>query len=72
MKQEIEFEHSDLVTFNNYGNPIPATVIGIRPHKNVFREPDDRVFYTLTGIGHPLYTVTSGVSIVESRYFKPV
>ena len=62
---DIEFNIGDIVTFHNYdtNKPITAKVIEVTTFF-------DRLAYKLTGISEPLISLTSGLSIVESKYFK--
>lgn len=65
-----EFKSGDKVTFNPYGDAIPARVLEIS--KSPSFEPDDRVWYRLEGTDprKPLLSVCTGNSIVESKLFK--
>lgn len=65
MQHEIEFKKGDVVTFHNYdtSKPIKAKVVEVT---SFF----DKLAYKLSGINKPLISITSGVSIVESKYFK--
>lgn len=62
-----EFKKGDVVTFHNYdtNKPIKAKVIEVTTDFW-----SNRLAYKLTGINSPLISITSGVSIVESKYFK--
>jgi len=70
-----EFKIGETVTFKPYDKPIKARVKAIsngRIGNGLFMDgsPDNRVFYELTGIDEPLFTFTSGLSIVESRFYQ--
>jgi hypothetical protein len=70
----VEFKVGQEVTFHNYeGNdPIPAVVVEANCDGRSFLEDDHRVFYQLSGRhrGNSLNSLTTGLSIKESIYFK--
>jgi len=65
-RQVIEFEVGSQVTFNAYGNPLPAIVKKVS-RLNSRGEDDGRVFYSISG--ESIISNTSGLCIMESQYF---
>lgn len=68
-----EFEIGDTVTFKPYEKAFPAKVVGIQSGiygagKHIDGSVDSRVFYTLSG--DKVASVVSGLSIVESSFYK--
>lgn len=71
IKDKIEFEIDQKVTFNPYGEKHIRYVVNIRPHIDSFGRQDNRVFYLLSNEkGGRICTETSGLCIEESIYFK--
>ena len=68
MKNRIEFNVGQEVTFDSYGTPLKATVKSIT-RKDVWGDDTGRVWYELLGL--EIMSTTTGGSIMESRYFHP-
>jgi len=70
-QQEISLVEFDCVTFNPYGKPVPARVVGVR-FVDTFGQADRRVYYHLTGTlrTKPLTTTTTGKSIEQSLFYS--
>jgi len=68
--ESAEFEVGDTVTFNAYNEPIKARVCEVKEPGEAWWQ-DPRWKYRLEGISKGLVSVTSGLSIEESRHFKP-
>ena len=62
-----EFSKGDLVTFDDYGKGIPAVVTHTQ-YGYLFDA--DQTYYRLEGVKTRLITVTTGVHIFESTYYR--